>query len=101
MRRFLLPISLMLLAGCAEHRLIVAKPNPGAAPVLVNSSAIGWGASQTRTVADCPSNLIDEVRVKQNVGQSLLSILTLGFYMPTTIEYVCAKTPSAISDGGE
>jgi uncharacterized protein YaaN involved in tellurite resistance len=66
------------------------------APVLVQSSAIGWGASQTRNVADCQSNVIDEVRVKQNVGQSLLSVLTLGFYMPTTIEYICAKVPNTI-----
>jgi Bor protein len=96
MRPVLISLSLLLLAGCAEHRLIVPKPNPGMAPVQVNSAAIGWGASQTRNVADCKSNVIDEVRVKQNVGQSLLSVLTLGFYMPTTIEYVCAKAQSTI-----
>jgi hypothetical protein len=101
MRLVLVPLSLLLLAGCAEHRLIVPKPNPGMAPVEVNSAAIGWGASQKRNVADCKSNVIDEVRVKQNVGQALLSVLTLGFYMPTTIEYVCAKVPTTISDGGE
>jgi Bor protein len=101
MRPFLAILCVLLLAGCAEHRLIVPKPNPGTAPVTVNSAAIGWGASQTRNVADCQSNLIDEVRVKQNVGQALLSVLTLGFYMPTTIEYTCAKTPSVISDGGD
>jgi uncharacterized lipoprotein YajG len=96
MRPVLILLSLVLLAGCAEHRLTVQRPNPGMAPVLVQSSAIGWGASQTRNVADCQSNVIDEVRVKQNVGQSLLSVLTLGFYMPTTIEYICAKVPNTI-----
>jgi Bor protein len=85
-------LALLLLAGCAEHRLVVKQPNPGSAPQQVNSAAIGWGASQERNVANCPTNIIDEVRVKQNVGQSLLSILTLGIYMPTTIEYVRQNT---------
>jgi hypothetical protein len=101
MRPLILISATLLLAGCAEHRLVVQKPNPGKAPVEMESAAIGWGASQKRTVADCESNVIDEVRVKQNFGQSLLTVLTLGFYMPTTIEYVCAKVPTTISDGGD
>ena len=91
-----LSFALLLLAGCAEHRLVVARPNPGAPPVEASSAAIGWGASQTRTVAKCDSNIIDEVRVKQNFGQSLLTVLTLGFYMPATIEYVCGNVPSEV-----
>lgn len=87
---------LLLLAGCAEHRLVVQRPNPGPPPTEVESAAIGWGASQKRTVANCESNIIDEVRVKQNFGQSLLTVLTLGFYMPTTIEYVCGNVPSEV-----
>ena len=88
--------ALLLLAGCAEHRLVVQRPNPGPPPTEVESAAIGWGASQKRTVANCESNIIDEVRVKQNFGQSLLTVLTLGFYMPTTIEYVCGNVPSEV-----
>lgn len=97
----ILTLSALTLAGCAEHRLVVQNPNPGTPPTEIQSAAIGWGASQKRTVATCNSNIIDEVRVKQNVGQALVSVLTLGFYMPTTIEYVCGKVPSTISDGGE
>jgi Bor protein len=88
--------ALLLLAGCAEHRLVVQRPNPGSPPTEVESAAIGWGASQKRSVANCESNIIDEVRVKQNFGQSLLTVLTLGFYMPTTIEYVCGNVPSEV-----
>jgi Bor protein len=88
--------ALFLLAGCAEHRLVVQRPNPGPPPTEIESAAIGWGASQKRTVANCESNIIDEVRVKQNFGQSLLTVLTLGFYMPTTIEYVCGNVPSEV-----
>lgn len=91
----LLALSGLTLSGCAEHRLVVQRPNPQPGPTTVESAAIGWGASQKRNVADCKSSIIDEVRVKQNVGQALVSVLTLGFYMPTTIEYVCGNVPSA------
>jgi hypothetical protein len=96
MRPLIIASCLLLLAGCAEHRLVVQRPNPGGPPVTVESAAMGWGASQKRNVAECESNIIDEVRVKQNVGQALMSVLTLGFYMPTTIEYVCGNVPSEV-----
>jgi hypothetical protein len=96
MRPAIIILPFLLLTGCAEHRLVVQRPNPGTPPVVVESAAIGWGASQTRNVATCDSNIIDEVRVKQNVGQSLLTVLTLGFYMPATIEYVCGNVPSDV-----
>lgn len=94
MRPLILLGCILTLAGCAEHRLVVQQPNPRPGPTTVESAAIGWGASQKRNVADCDSNIIDEVRVKQNVGQALVSVITLGFYMPTTIEYVCGNIPS-------
>jgi hypothetical protein len=106
----------ILLSACAEHRLVVPRPNPTGEPQLVQSAAIGFGLGQKRTVAGCRTkvggeiverpdchvvgcntNVIDEVRVKQNLGQSLVSLLTLGFYMPTTIEYVCANVPSDVA----
>jgi hypothetical protein len=96
MRPLLVIISLSLLAGCAQHRLIVARPNPTGAPHIATSNSFGWGAVQRRTVAECPTNLIDEVRVHQNLGQALASVLTLGLYMPTRIEYVCANVPSTV-----
>jgi Bor protein len=98
MRPLLFAASLFMLAGCAEHRLIVQRPNPGTPPVEVKSAAIGWGAAQTRTVAKCDSNIIDEVRVKQNFGQSLLTVLSLGLYMPATIEYVCGNVPAEVGN---
>jgi Bor protein len=98
MRPLILFACAVTLAGCAEHRLVVQRPNPGTPPTQIQSAAIGWGASQKRTVANCDSNIIDEVRVKQNVGQALVSVLTLGFYMPTTIEYVCGNVPSEVGN---
>lgn len=88
-------VALSLLGGCATHRLVEPHPNPYGEPHRVNSVAFGWGAVQKRTVTQCDNSLLDEVRVKQNFGQSLISVLTLGIVMPTSVEYVCAKTPVA------
>ena len=92
-----LPIAAsLLLSGCAMHRLVVANPNPTGEPVTVDSSAFGFGALERRTVADCPTNLLDEVRVHQNLGQALATVLTLGLWMPARIEYRCAKVPTPV-----
>ena len=93
--RFAAVITLaLLLAGCAEHRLIVPRPNPTGAPITVNSNAYAFGTVQRRNVVNCDTNIIDEVRVKQNLGQALATVLTLGIYMPTTIQYVCGNVPN-------
>lgn len=94
MRFELLLVSAVLLSSCAEHRLIVERPNPDGEQAIVHSKAYLLPKGQPRNVADCQTNLIDEVRVKTNFGQSLITVLSLGFYQPTTIEYFCAKVPS-------
>ncbi|WP_229953846.1 Bor family protein [Parasphingorhabdus litoris] len=90
----LILVSAVLLSSCAEHRLVVQRPNPDGEQSIVHSNAFLLPRGQPRNVAQCQTNLIDEVRVKTNFGQSLVSVLTLGFYQPTTIEYYCAKIPS-------
>lgn len=94
-KRFgLILVSAVLLSSCAEHRLVVQRPNPDGEHAIVNSKAYLLPRGQPRNIADCQTNLIDEVRVKTNFGQSLITVLTLGFYQPATIEYYCAKVPS-------
>jgi hypothetical protein len=95
MKDLLLPLACaLLLAACAQHRLVVARPDPTGQPITANSSALGWVAKQKRTVADCPTNLLAEVRVHQNLLQALATVATLGAWMPTKFEYRCAKVPS-------
>lgn len=99
--RALLLASILVAAGCAQHRLVVARPNPTGEPIIVNSTAFAFGAVQRRTVADCNTNLLNEVRVHQNLGQALLTVLTLGAYMPARIEYICAKVPAGTAPPSE
>ena len=92
-------IALVLAAGlsaCAQHRLVVPRPNPTGEPMIVQSRAFAFGNVQPRIVADCDTNLINEVRIRQNFGDVLVTVLTLGIYSPISIEYVCAKKPAPI-----
>ena len=34
--------------------------------------------------------------INQNLGQALATVLTLGLWMPSRIEYRCAKVPTAV-----
>ena len=91
--RHLVPlIAFMLVSACTQHRLVVPHPNPTGEPIAVSSNS--FAGAQHRIVAECPTNVIDEVRVKQNLFQALATVLTLGLYMPTKIEYRCAKKPT-------
>ena len=67
-------------------------PNPSGQPVSVSSNC--FAGAQRRIAAECPTNVLDEVRVKQNLLQALATVLTLGLYMPAKIEYRCAKVPT-------
>jgi len=99
--RALLLAGILVVTGCAQHRLVVARPNPTGEPVMINSTAFAFGTLQPRNVATCNTNLIDEVRVHQNLGQALLTVLTVGIYMPVRIEYFCAKIPAAAATPSE
>jgi hypothetical protein len=91
----------LLLSGCAYHRVVVANPNPGSPWQSAQSNAFGLGAVQHRTVVNCPTNLIDEVRVRQSFGEALATVLTLGLWAPARIEYRCAKVPTAEGSTGD
>jgi hypothetical protein len=50
----------------------------------------GWNQENIRPF-DCYGNGLAEVRVSTNLGYAFISVLTLGFVQPLTIEWECAK----------
>ncbi len=98
-----LPVAaLLVLSGCAYHHFSVGDPDPTAEWKGANSLALGFGQVPRRTVAvDCPSDLIDEVRVRQSLFDSLVTVVTLGLVAPSRVEYVCHKEPTEEGDTDE
>jgi hypothetical protein len=118
---FLRLILLAILSGCATVTLAkpeVLKPaiSPGqtyVAPAGAHPAAspatnletktvwvLFWGLQQQNILpTDCQAAGFAEVRVSTNLGYELISVLTIGFAQPITIEWACAKQPQpAVKD---
>jgi hypothetical protein len=94
-RSFSLIAAVLLVHGCAYHRLAVKNPNPADQTYHpVNSSALAWGAAEELSIAKKCEHDMAEVRVRTSLGEALLTVVTLGFYQPARIEYRCAKKPT-------
>lgn len=101
MRRTWIGIAaLLLLEGCAYHRLVVKEPNPADQYYHpVQSSALAWGAIEQQRVAEkCETSLLSEVRVQTSFVQALATVLTLGFWQPARVEYRCSKAPTGVGE---
>lgn len=90
------PAALLFTPGCAYHRLVVPVPNAADQYYHpVDSSAVGWGAVEQRSVADkCTANSMSEVRVRTSLAHALATVFTLGLWQPARIEYRCGKPPT-------
>lgn len=99
-RKYRILPALLLLQGCAYHRLVVKVPNPADQTYHpVASGALGWGAVEKRSVAEkCETSLLSEVRVKTSFGQALVTVLTLGLWQPARMEYRCSKAPTGVGE---
>lgn len=88
--------------GCYHQYLAVAHPDPEPAAHQKNVTSYLWGLVHTKdSVAVCErTNAMDQVEVKANVGQALLSVLTLGIVVPRTAVWHCARPREGSSDIG-
>lgn len=92
-RPFAILMCCCLLTSC-YHVRTVADPeaqrnaNPKTSTVWVYA----WGLVQPRIVdPSCQTRALQEVRTSTNLGYALITVATLGFVCPLTVEYTCAK----------
>ena len=81
---------LLLMASCANLRIVSKYDSDNPAPVQVNRTSYFWGFRQpvdVKTEATCKS--ISQITVKTNVGHILISVITLGIVVPQSVEYFC------------
>jgi len=100
---FLLLSYLMALQSCYHYNVRVPEPDPGTVPKTKTVHALLWGLVQPNTVADnCEeSNTLNHVRATTNVGFALLTIITLGIYVPMQLEWTCGTVPPLRGETGE
>jgi hypothetical protein len=91
-----------LLCGCASH--IIRTPNNdgvgiGGQSVPVGSLSIGGRSVAQSDLTEavhkaCRNAKLESVEVRRNVGQGLVTVLTLGTVSPSTVYFTCAKEPA-------
>jgi hypothetical protein len=88
-------ILIPLAASCYHYRVIAPEPEPATDYEMRTVHSLFWGLKQARdiTADDCLSNALDEVRITTNLGYSVVSVATLGIWMPMDVRWRCAKEP--------
>jgi len=94
-RALLLGICFTFFQGCYHVRVNTAAYDPSTTYQSETVHTLFWGLVQEDVIASNCDSLkvkgLDEVRVTTNFGYSLITVLTLGIWCPTQIEWKCSK----------
>ncbi len=86
-------IIIIFFQGCYSYRVVVPNSNPVVDSGSKTVNSFFWGLlnnPQQIVAQECSkSNSIDEVKFSTNLGYSLISIVTLGIWMPVDVEWKC------------
>ena len=93
-------VLLCSLSGCATYRITVPDSDPLGNYHSKTMHAYFWGLSMDPQVfsAECEGEGINDVQVVRNYGHDLISVITLGIWMPIDVRFRCKAPPI---DGGE
>ncbi len=87
-------IAFTAMQGC-YHSRILTDTQPATEYRKETVHSLFWGLVQEDVVPDnCPSNAFQEVRVGTNFGYALISVVSLGIWVPMELEWRCAKEPA-------
>lgn len=83
------------LQSCYHYRVLTTISDPATEYQQKVVWSYCWGLinnPQNLTVPNCPGTSgLDEVRVTQNIGSLLLTVVSLGIVAPVRIEWKCHK----------
>ena len=104
-RRLVLALALVLVlataSGCSQRRVVAHTGDPAQVPHEVRTHhQYLWGllGEPNIYVRDCPSHALYDVEVSTSFWQGLATVLTLGIWMPATVEWRCATVDTQSSD---
>ena len=90
--RVLVCAGFLVAGGCYHYRVA-----PAGSPVADDGHravrhSLAWGLAQAGTARpDCQGNGVAEVTASTNLAFLLVGVVTLGIYVPMTLEWKCAK----------
>jgi len=92
---FLFLLLILIAPSCYHYRVVVPDPDPATDYESRIAHSLFWGLIQSKDISadDCLSNALDEVHVTTNLGYSIISVATVGIWMPVNIQWKCAKEP--------
>ena len=87
-------------SGCYHYRVAPIRSVPADEGHSVTQHAFVWGLVQPRAEQpECQGNGAAEVTATTNLGYAFLAVVTLGLWMPSAIEWKCAKDPVRVERG--
>jgi hypothetical protein len=85
-------IALGSLGGCYHYRVTPASSVPADDGHSTTKHALFWGLLQERAEEpNCQGNGASEVVASTNLGYALVSVVSLGIWVPMSLEWKCAK----------
>ena len=98
----LLLATALATSGCYHYRVAPVRSVPADDGHSATQHSIAWGLVQSRAEEpECQGNGAAEVAAHTNLGYVLLSVVTLGFWVPLELEWKCAKDPVRVETGME
>jgi len=84
--------ALSLLTGCYHYGVRPQNSAPAEEPRTLTRHSFFWGFGQSPPIEpDCKGNGMSEVRSSTNLGYTLITVATIGIWVPADIEWTCAK----------
>ena len=97
----LVVVAVAAASGCSQHRVVAQTGDPAQVSTNVQThTQYFWGlmGEPTIYVDDCPSHALHDVEVSTTFWQGLATVVSLGIWMPATVEWRCATVPATTSD---
>jgi hypothetical protein len=89
---FIVLVAIVVLTEGCYHYRISMRGEAATEPHKKTMHALFWGLVQENQFADnCQGKGIHEVRVSTNFGYVLVSVVTVGIWVPMDIEWSCAR----------
>ena len=85
--------SLAIAQGCAEYQVRVPSEHP--ADINYQGGTMNawfwgkWNSPQVMAAEECDITGINDVLIKRNYLNDLISVITLGIYMPIEVNFRC------------